>query len=539
MNAYSTVSRQPRAAHRRRRESGISLMVIVLFLLSTMLVVTAAVALTNVSSRLAMRGASKVQATALAEAGIHDLYDRIRTQMRASGTYPASLSTTQTRSAVGNLPDMGSYTARVVSVTSSQSDIMTSGKKTGLRTTWNFTLEGVGTARSGTESVVRTTFTATEETSIATTGGGTAAFDPARAAIMAAETIKINTNGGFRISETVANRHRAGILANQGVLWDTVGQPKTNMNNPNVLEIDGQIMVPASPNPAYALTKGPTGLGNPNGKINYKTASKSASDDGYPTAPANDIMGLDEPYAFPDEDQVTIWKNAWLADAKTGTTYNGDVKASTVSPRQANPGWGERRITAPAYIDGNLTIEGGQQLYLQPNADPSKPQIIYVRGNVTNSALLYNRGVKLIVEGQFVEGSTSSLYSLQTQFSPYENNANGGMSGLYKAAALVSLKKDPLAILINTSSSGPSGLVYAALGGIKVTGNNEMRGVLIAGGTGGNGGVTISPQNGNSFVVWYQSDALVRDDFNIADTAAGSVSQAFTPSRPRGWVQVK
>ena len=102
--------------------------------------------------------------------------------------------------------------------------------------------------------------------------------------------------------------------------------------------------------------------------------------------------------SFPSSTQVSSWQNTWRTAAQSGTNYTA-LTSATVPQDTAT---GESRITAPAYIDGDLTIDSGQ-VYLQPSANPAQSNVIYVRGNVVNRTLLYNRGVKLIVDGTYTD----------------------------------------------------------------------------------------------------------------------------------------
>ena len=391
-------------------------------------------------------------------------------------------------------------------------------------------------APGGATSRVRAIFTALVIRAVATgnSGSGLSAFTVNNAAVQSNSTITLATNGGIRLSDT-NNNHKAGLLANSTITWNTVGQPKAQMNNPNVIQIDGQIMVPAAPSLAYSGTV--TGMGNTNGTTNYQTVGLAASG-ATAAVPANSIMGMGSPAPFADSTQVGLWQTQWIAQAQgTGSiTYPGNVSTSSLPPVQQNPGWGEKRVTAPAYINGDLNADGGQ-LYLQPNSNPNLPNTIYVHGNVVNSALLYNRGVNLIVEGSYTDTGNSALYSLQTQYTPYAST-----TAMMPKSSLVSLKQSSSAITLNTDSSGPAGLIYATLGGININGNNELRGVLVSGGTGSNGGVQINPRGGNSFVVWFPQEAITgRGDFLLppASASAGAVIQPFTASRLGSWVQTQ
>jgi hypothetical protein len=514
-----------------RKERGSALIITLFFLLGISMIVVSVITLAASSNRVAERGAQKVQATALAEAAIHAHYDAIKKSLAADGTFSTSLAPTTLYSTVSGvrLAD-GVYSSSVVGTPGRiDLDVLNAlNIKVGLKTSYVFVLEGEGIASDGrTRSRVRASFTAEQiRATVATTP--VSAFS-ANAAIQSNAGVQMITNGGMRTYSTT-NNSNAGIIANGTVSWTPYSGSKSSFTNNNAVDIDGQIMVPGSPDPNYAATVGASGMGNSNGSVNYKTKAVAAQN-GNPAAAANTIMGLSGAKTFADEGQVTTWQQQWISSAQSGTQFTGSVSTSSAPTNLLT---GEKRITAPAYINGDLNASSGQ-LYLQPNLDTSKPQVIYVKGNITNGALLYNRGVVLICEGKYSTTNSSALYGLQTQYSLFTS-----MTSLYKNAALVSLSKSADAIKLGSNSSAPAGLIYAAQGGMVVPGQNEIKGVLVAGGVGANGGIVISPQNGNSFVVHYQPEAIDRTDFSISSNSInlGAVLST-TPSRLTGWVQVK
>ncbi len=519
-------ARANRPPRRGRPKSGFSLMLTILALLGFILLVLATAMLADAISRVGDRGAQKSAANELAEAGLNSFYDTIRTTMVSNNgsAYPNAPggTTTLTTTMNGRARTMGTYTAQYVGTPTSTST--TSGSTT--TTTWKFTIMGVGTSQGGgTVSKVQGTFTGTIITSSGSSGGGSftggAGLGPG--AIQSATTVIFKTDGGFRtIDSSASNATGSNVIANAGLGWVPYSQARANAN-PNVLQIDGDFETLASPSSAYSYTtSASTGL--------YKAAGSQVF-----VSDTNGIVGMSSAASFPSATQTSAWQSNWITQSQsTSNTYSGTVTASSLTPNPTNPGQGEHRITAPAYINGNLNVDSGQ-MYLQPNSNTTKSNVVYVTGNVTNGALLYNRGVDLIVQGQYIETSSSAQYQLQTQYSPYSS-----MTALYGAAALVSLQASTTAINMYTSASTAEGLVYAANGGMTVNGNNEIDGVLIAGGTGSAGGVTLIPANGNSFVVKYHNEAVLgRTDFNLSGSTTTTVTQAFTPTRFYPWVQVQ
>ena len=517
--------RSPGVQSRRRRpaQRGMALMLTTLMLMGITLIILATATLTDTSGRIADRGAQKTEATLLAEAGMNSFYDTIRSTMIANNgvSYPAAPATPTTLSTTmgGVIRTVGTYTAQYVGTPTTTTASINLGTQT--QTTWTFTILGIGTSQNGlSTSQVQSTYTATIiQNNLGLNASATAALGPG--ALQSATTINFRTDGGVRVYDN-ANLNAANIIANGGIGWSPYSQSRSNAN-PNILSTQGDFQVPNTPSTAYAYTTSPTtGL--------YKSAGNSIFN-----SLTNSIVSLSAPETFPSTTQVSTWQSNWITAAQsTNNVSTGSVSASSVTPNASNPGQGEHRITAPAYINGNLNVDSNQ-LYLQPNSDATKSNVVYVNGNVNNAALLYNRGVVLVVAGQYNETSTSAQYALQTQFSPYSS-----MTALYGATALVALQAAPTAVNMITSSSSGPGLVFTPNGGITIQGNNEIDGVLISGGTGAAGGINIYPQNGNSFVVKYHSEAVVgRIDFNLSVSTGGAIIQAFTPTRMKQWLQLQ
>ena len=381
-----------------RRQSGFGLSLTILILLGLSLVILATIILTDTSGRVANRGSLKVEATTLAEAGLHSFYDTIRTTMVGNNgtSYPlAPAATTLTSTINGTTRTMGTYSAGYVGAPT----YTTSTNGATKTTTWNFTIQGVGTAAgSGTVSTVQTSFTATVVQTVGAVGL-TGSIGVGLGAIQSATTINFKTDGGVRVYD-VSGLNGANVIANGGIGWLPYNQTRAYSNS-NLLYAQGDFMTLAAPSTAWAYTTSTTtGLYKSEGNTIFNSLS-------------NGIVGMSSPAAFASSTQTTAWQSNWLTQSQSvGNTYNGNVNASNITPNPTNPGQGEHRITAPAYINGNLNVDNGQ-LYLQPNNNTTKPNVIYVTGNVTNAALLYNRGVDLVIQGQYLETSSSAQYQLQ------------------------------------------------------------------------------------------------------------------------------
>lgn len=504
----------------QRRQAGMALLTCCFLLFCVSLIAVTTLTLGHTQHAMSERGGQKIQSAALAEAGVHALYDAIRTQNAAGGTAPTSLATTTLTSTVnGRTVADGTYSARVVGTPTSSSPV-TLGSL--LRTTYTYTIEGTGTAPNGTVSRVRSTFEGTSTISVSA-GASASAFLP-NGAIQANNQVQFNFDfTGFRTNDT-QNTRMASVLGNGGVVWNPPGG-KLNQWNPNVLTFAGQIMVPSM---QLALTQGVLGMGNANGRQNWQ--SQASTDN---TALANQITSIGTARAFPDETQVNTWKSSWLSQAQAGAWWPANRAPGNIS--WANTPQNDWRIRAPAYINGDLNADQ-QQIYLEPQA--GQPNIIYVRGNLNiTNGLLYNRGVVIVVEGDVTLGNRSQRgqnaqggYEIQTQ--------NGTqMLDLMQKAAIVGLSASPSAIYWRTNRAGNTGLLYAARGGIDAGLNGDFGGALIAGGAGTLGNITFDSVNASSFNINYDPRIMNRTDFQV--TATASVGSTFTANRLRGWSQTQ
>lgn len=161
--------------------------------------------------------------------------------------------------------------------------------------------------------------------------------------------------------------------------------------------------------------------------------------------------------AFPTEDTIATWKTQWIADAQAGGTISGITGTAT--------------ITGPKYIDGDITMNGGDTLTITGSGP------IYVNGNVkmSGNSTIFNTS-NFIVSGTFTQVGTTLgdpvyLADPKTVHTP---------------PALISLSTDlNTAIrLTGTSTNNQYSVIYAVNGGIDVQGNVQVRGSLIAGGVG-------------------------------------------------------
>ena len=480
---------------RARRQRGGVLAFVLVLLMCSLLLGLSYFTLSNTISLTAFRGAKKTQANLLADAAVQAHFDFIRNTMGKNQAWDVQTCGTLAPALLwpsdGTKQNDGTY--------SSQATVL---KQTSVKDTFNnkqvttttIQLKGTGTApQSRITSEAYATFSVVQEAPL-TVPKPILAFD-ATAAIQSNSTITLATNGGFR-THSSGNHYDGSVLANGGIIWNP--QSGSKGANPNSLVFDGQVFVGGSV--AALLTNSLNGLGNPSGVVNFQTFPAIAQN-GHPVASANSVTDLGVARDYPGALDVAQWKSGWIHDAQQGGFYIGSVSTTALATTN-----GERRITAPAYIWGNLNANSNQ-LILQPSSDPNAPNVIYVAGNINNAAQIYNRGVVLVVAGKYTAQNSSAQYALQTQNSPYKK-----MDDLYAKTGLVSLSPTSDAIDMGVNAASDTGLIYAALGGIRVLASNNFNGALVAGGAGLTGGIVAGGPN--SFDITFTPTALQnRADF--------------------------
>jgi len=497
--------------------------------------------LTVVSDSHMSRTGSKAQATDLAESGIHILYDSIQTKMRENNTYPTTLPETElaytTRTATSRRA--GWYAANVVSATVTDERVASGDGNEAIRKTYTFVIEGIGRAHNGVESVVRAKYQAVvDEASdnylVTVDGpqseGNGIPFSVCPGAIMSNAAIRMTTNQGIR---TYSPSNDAHIVANKGIEWNPASGSKSSFSNPNVIDIQGQYQVPGSAEYAhiYDFTVGPSGLGNGSLK-NYRSPYYAATSDN-PELTANTVARRQYPRPYPSQTMFDGWQVEWTDHAQKGTNYASSLNSSSMPPDSV----GNKIIKAPTYITGDLLVTGGEEIKLMPTSDKPWENIVYVKGDVKNLGQLTNLGVTLVFEGKYSDHS-SSEYRTDTVGSLY-TSAND----VTAHANFISLNPAADAISFKTNSSSKTGLIYAARGGIQVTGSPEFTGKIVAA---GDQDIQIAPEGGESFVVHYDPHCGGnRHVLGSAETSwkvtlpVGTVVKQYDAGRMTDWLQVK
>jgi hypothetical protein len=528
-----------RKNHSRR---GMSIAPVMMFALGFTTVGISVISMSNTYNRGAKKVADKVQSNSLAESAANVLFDNIRVQMRADQTFPFNLNEvalTVPKEGGGD-ETIGNYSARVTANREVQTDVEIYGTKY-RKFTYYFTIEGRGTAAGGVESVVQCNFKGDiykylvpRHTVTATPPPNSFSFPIG--AIVSNTDIDIRTDQGLRTS-SLDGKNGGHVIANDGISWRAASGSKNSIVNPNLLDIQGYWLVPDGA--SYSATTGNSGLGNPNGTKNYRSPAAPAEGD-FPGAAANTVIKLEDTVGFADETQVNNWKNDWYAQATTGAynNYASNVNSGSIAPR---PGDGKIGIQAPAKLEGDLDVADGEKVELWPASTDPRKNVVYIKGDVKNRGQIVNHGVTLVFEGKY-EDDSDAEYKIEPDAATFKDRDLAVMR-----SAFLSLNKSKNAIKFHTNSSATTGLIYALNGGIEVDGSNaEFTGMLLAGGSGSNGGIQIRPGGGSSFVVNYDPYAatggtLALDAGSVIDTemVTNGTQSPFSPTKMVDWIQKK
>lgn len=462
--------------HARRFQRGAVLGITAVFVFLVCLLVLGIASLSLTSSRVAEAAHQKAQATALAEAGVQSLYAQVATYLSTSSSYAAytgpsavpasgpdpSLSSTFNSTTATD----GSYSASLVNPTPTPVVVYTydsHGNANGGTATYTFQAKGIGTAPNGVKSQIYASWTVKGSSTPASTGG--APFTFPNGAMVSNGNIVLQ---GSSLTTDSAGGHNAGGMAN-GVI----------SNKGNSYSVDGP------------LSAAPSSF----------SASQSALGSS-PNDYTHSVTALSAPIVFPTSATVSSWTSTWVSEAKeTWSAFpSGHIIGSTYNVS------GNTTLTAPAYINGDLTISGGT-LTITPDTTAPAPTpayvgapplyVVYVHGNInfsTGNSNLINNGVMLVCDGTFSCGKNSS-YQVGTYPSntPYKDSAGRSLKGqmMYQTSGLISLSPSANAITIGGNGSANIGLAYAINGGATISGNGTYTGSLISGKAGSGGGIVL------------------------------------------------
>lgn len=483
------------------------------------MVTVVSLSLSQTTDSMVYRGTLKVQADELAESGIQVMYDQICRRMRNGSALNQTLTGYTLNSTLdGASKNLGSYEAEVVDVTHKDT-VDPAGQPSGtILREYEFHLKGTGTAPNGTYSVKYATFKA----DIVTLAD--AFNDPVRewtmypAAIQSNSNVFIKADANIRTLDVSTVDKEAHIIANRGIVWMPASTiHKGAITAPDVITVEGHIMVPDQPSNAYYnSTRSAMGIGNYENRKNFQSAGPWVNKTSQYPVVANEVtpMGLGIP--FPTQAQLNAWTTNWYNTA-SGHQSSVSVIART-STSIATNGLGVKAINAPAFVESDFTVDEGDTIHLVPHSDDPAENIIYIRGNLTNRGTIINDGVTLVIQDVYSD-TEEATYRLDTQFTKYNN-----LSEVYQKAGLISLhdpdrsarSDDEGSINITSDIDNQYGLVYAINGYIKVTGNLEFNGILMSGCSSipssissprVKGGIHIEPDGGQDFTINYVREA--------------------------------
>ena len=174
---------------------------------------------------------------------------------------------------------------------------------------------------------------------------------------------------------------------------------------------------------------------------------------GIPAGNVNGTMqsGATPLWVFPTNGQLTSWENQLAATAAARATRAGIDLSTTMT------------LTAPVRINGDVFLRSGANLTI----NGSGPVYITGRMEMGGNSILSN-GALIAVHGQFKQGGGTRYL----------------LTGPPASAGLVTFLVDKDAIIFEGAATGTQGVIYAARGGVKLSGSAALQGAAIAGGEG-------------------------------------------------------
>lgn len=503
-----------------KKNAGTSLPITLMFFMVMGMVTVVTVGLTQTTDSMVYRGALKVQANELAESGVQTLYDEVCRKMKNGSILNQDVKNLTLNSTMaGESRNLGSFEAKVTDVTFTDTP-NPAGHPTGtLLRKYRFQLEGKGTAVNGTESVIMASFTGE------IVAANDAFTDPMKewilypAAMQSNSNVYVKADSGVRTLDVATVDKEAHIMANRGVTWQPATNSKSAYSAPDIVSVDGHILVPNQPvDTFYNTTMSSLGLGNYNGIKNYQSAGPWINKTNTYPVVANEVTPMGHDLPFPSAAQVNAWQNTWK---HTATTHAATTIHDRVSSNSLPISNGIRTINAPAYFEDGLDVEKDDTVHLIPLSDDPADNIVYVDGDISNMGNIVNHGVTFVTSARYFD-SADATYNLDKQYTKYPD-----LSDVYKNSGLISLAGPETGVSDSSSASiwiqsdvdGKYGLVYAVNGSIKITGNLEMNAILVSGtpelsrakqasiqSSTVMGGIHIEPKGGKDFTLTYVRD---------------------------------
>jgi Tfp pilus assembly protein PilX len=473
-------NRHARFPGRARARRGIALPITMIFVLIIAVMGVSFLSLSVTSSNIADRGYQKTQATVLAESGVHAMYASIANRLRGGATtFPDVSSTALSSTFSGTTRSDGTFTASVLSITPSTNQPVYNAQNqtTGYTDTYTFVVEGVGTAPNGaTQSRVRATFVDMQTQTISPGVGQPYTFNDG--ALVSNGNILLQ---GSMKTVSAVTVHGAGARAN-GVVSQNGGS----------YSVDGPIAVAPE---SYAASLAALGTS--------------------PNCYGGAVTNMGGAMQFPDAATIATWQSTWYTQARETTpTYS----TGHIVTGNFNPSKGNSTLTAPAYITGDIIMDSGCNLTIQPDTAATAPYVVYVHGNVTytnGNGSITNKGVMIICDGIISESSNCNYECTDT--------TKSGLVSLNPASNAISLAAGGTAVV---------GFVYAVNGGVQVSGNGNMTGAVISGQTGANGGISLQ---GTPTIIY--PGGMNASFIGLPPADVISISKPYTPTNLSKWVQ--
>ena len=496
---HAVVERSRMGIRRFASQRGIALPITMMALLGVSITGLLFYSLSVGATLLTNRGAIKTQATSLAEAGINAMFASISSGLR-SGTLTSATAiaavtvptTTLYRTPGDTTTGDGTFSASVVSASGPTTYTTTDNTKSPPVVTYtdvySVTVQGTGTGTNGVQSTIRATF---NDVQLRNNTDGVYNTYP-DGALISNGPIVLQGNASTQSSVTM---HGAGAMAN-GVI-SNVG---------NAYYVDGPISVaPAS----YSATQ--TALT----KINDYTGT---------------LTQLSAPItAFETPAMISYEQTQWISDAQSSGNVLGGAVGTTGTGYSPATG----TLTAPAYINGDLNVQGGATLTLSRPSGAVGPVVVYVNGNInfTNgNGSIINNGVTLVCTGTFNCGKNST-YSVGNYPAGSVDSKGNSIAGtpMYSDSGLISLSNSSTALSITAGADAKIGICKALNGGVALSGTATLTGSIIAGGSGAQSGIQLA---GNPTIIY--PGGLNATDQN--DPMPKTI-QYYTPDTINRWVQ--
>lgn len=440
----------------------------VLFVMITGVVTVTAIGLNSVRDNMVQRGVQKTQATALAETGVQVLYDRIVRGLATNTNPPTSISRTNLSSSFdGQTKRLGLYWAQVVDArVDRQTPAPGFGDGSWLYK-YSFRIKGFGEAPNGVRSETVATFTGERVLTEDVGDQVSVKWDEYPGAIQTGNVVTFITNGSVATRDPSGEDKEAHVVGNRGIVWMPLASSKTGFTQSDLIDVQGHLLVASEPTSNYVnLSRGVSGLGNPNGLKNYQSWGPNFKRPASYTAVPNEVTPMGQPMRFADRKEVTAWIANWRTTAQSGT----NLTVSNV------PSGSRMVLEAPVHVTAEMfTVNAGSVLVLKPGSDDPTRNVVYISGSVRNLGAIINCGVQLVIRQDYEDSRTAS-YELSAN--EPESQVFASLREVYANASLIANGSFGDTILISSNQDSRYGLVYAPQGGIAVTGSLELNGIL-------------------------------------------------------------